>query len=80
MTENQENQENQSIFAPYLKHRGRTVEEQIKLNQPAMEWLKQRFAEEISEEEAKIRQEDWERFKQIVDSFRPEGHKLYSEL
>jgi|GEM_PF-1473114 len=75
-----ENQEHISIFAPYLKHRGYTVEEQIKLNQPAMEWLKQRFEEEITEEEAKKRQEDWERLKEIIDSFRPEGHKLFRKL
>ncbi|MGD1804525.1 hypothetical protein ACP6PL_03650 [Dapis sp. BLCC M126] len=28
--------ENPSYFAPYLKHQGRTIEEQIRLNQPAM--------------------------------------------
>jgi uncharacterized protein with von Willebrand factor type A (vWA) domain len=75
-----ENTQIQSQFAPYLKHYGRTHDDQIKLNQPALEWLKKRFEEEITEEEAQIRQEDWERFKQIVDSFRPEGYKLYSEL
>ncbi|AOY82195.1 hypothetical protein BJP36_22100 [Moorena producens JHB] len=68
----------QSHFAPYLKHRGKTVEEQIKLNQPALAWLRKRLEEEITQEEAKIRQEDLEKFKQIVDIFRPEGSKLYS--
>ena len=42
-----------------------------------MEWLKKCLEEEITEEEAQTRQEDLERFKQIVDSFRPQGHKLY---
>ena len=74
-----ENQENASNFAPYLKHRGHTVEEQIKLNQPAMEWLKKRLEEEITEEEEKTRTEHWKNFQKIVDSFRPSGHKLYSE-
>ncbi|EGJ30133.1 MULTISPECIES: hypothetical protein [Moorena] len=68
----------QSHFGPYLRHRGKTVEEQIKLNQPALAWLRKRLEEEITQEEAKIRQEDLDKFKQIIDSFRPEGSKLYS--
>ena len=56
-------------FNYYLKHRGETIEEQIKLNQPAMEWLKKCIEEQITEEEAQTRQEDLERFKQIVNSF-----------
>ncbi|MGK7873579.1 MAG: hypothetical protein AB4426_09795 [Xenococcaceae cyanobacterium] len=69
----------QSHFAPYLKHRGRTPEEQLRLNQPAMEWLKKQMEEELTEEEAREAEEFFERFKEIVDSFRPPGHKLYSE-
>ncbi len=76
---NNPNQPKKPHFAGYLKFKGRTVEEQIRLNQPAMRWLEQRFAEKVSDEEAKIRHEGWERFKEIVDSFRPEGHKLYSK-
>lgn len=66
-------------FPDFLKFKGRTVEEQIRLNQPAMRWLERRFAKKVSDEEAKIHHDNWERFKEIVDSFRPEGHKLYSK-
>lgn len=74
-----ENSQTSSHFAPYLKHRGRTVEEQIKLNQPALEWLKQCLEEETTSAEEEARAEHWENFKKIVDSFRPQGHKLYSK-
>ena len=42
-------------------------------------WIEKSKAEEISEEEAKEREEYWEEFKNNIDSFRPKGHKLYSE-
>ena len=42
-------------------------------------WIEKTEAEEITEEEAKARQQQWEEFKQIIDSFRPKGHKLYTE-
>ncbi|MEM9274952.1 MAG: hypothetical protein AAGA80_18605 [Cyanobacteria bacterium P01_F01_bin.143] len=71
------NKNTSAHFKFSLKHRGKTVEEQIQLNQPAMEWLQESFEEEITEEEAKNRQEDLEIFKQTVDSFRSQGHKLY---
>jgi len=71
--------ENPSSFAPYLKHQGRTIEEQIRLNQPAMEWLKKQIEEEVTETELQIRRKNLEIFKQTMDSFRPSGHKLYSE-
>ena len=71
------NKNTSANFKFFLKHQGKTVEEQIQLNQPAMEWLKESFEEEITEEEAKTRQKDLEIFKQVVDSFRSQGHKLY---
>ena len=71
------------IFEPYMKHYGRTPEEQLEKNKPLMEklkkWIEKSKAEEISEEQAKEREEYWEEFKNNIDSFRPEGHKLYSE-
>ena len=76
-------QEPQGIFTPYLKHYGRTREEQLEKNKPLMKrlkkWIEKTEAEEITEEEAKARQQQWEEFKQIIDSFRSTGHKLYSE-
>ena len=73
----------QSIFTPYMKHYGQTREEQLEKNKPLMErlkkWIEKNEAEEITEEEAKARQQQWEEFKQIMDSFRPTGHKLYTE-
>ncbi len=73
------NKNTSDYFQFSLKHQGKTVEEQIQLNQPAMKWLKECFEEEITEEEAKTRQEDLEIFKQTVDSFRPQEYKLYHE-
>lgn len=71
------------IFNSYLKHYGQTREEQLEKNKPLMErlkkWIEKTEAEEITEEEAKARQQQWEEFKQIIDSFRPTGHKLYTE-
>ena len=69
---------NQS-FAPYMKHFGKTPEEQIEKNKPFMEWLKKQIDEEVTDEEAKANREALERLKQTIDSFRPEGHKLYSK-
>ena len=67
-------------FSPYLKHQGRTREEQIRLNQPGMEWLKKRMEEKVSKEEARAREEFFELFKETMDSFRPPGSKLYADL
>jgi CRISPR/Cas system-associated endonuclease Cas1 len=67
-------------FSPYLKHQGRTREEQIRLNQPAMEWLKKRMEEKVSTEEARAREEFFAVFKETVDSFRSPGSKLYADL
>lgn len=71
--------ENPNYFTPYLKHQGRTIEEQLRLNQPAMEWLKKQIEEKVPETELQTRQRNLEKFKEIIDSFRPLGHKLYSE-
>jgi hypothetical protein len=68
-----------SIFADHMKHLGATPEEQIKKNQPLMEWLKQELETEITEEEAQANYEKLQSLKRTLDSFRPEGHKLFSE-
>ncbi|MDJ0515451.1 MAG: hypothetical protein QNJ74_04035 [Trichodesmium sp. MO_231.B1] len=45
-----------------------------------MEWLKKQIEEKITETELQTRQKNLEKFKQIIDIFRPSGHKLlYSE-
>jgi hypothetical protein len=66
-------------FAPYMKHYGKTVEEQIEKNKPLMEWLKQKIEEEVTDEEAEANREALQRLKETIDSFRPEGHKLFSK-
>jgi hypothetical protein len=66
-------------YAPYMKHYGKTSEEQLEKNKPLMEWLKQQLEEEVSEEEAKANTEYWERVKEIIDSNRPTGAKLFSK-
>lgn len=73
--------ENKSTFAPYMRHYGKTKEEQLEKNKPLMEWLKQKMkeVENLTEEEAQAREQQWELIKQIIDSARPEGHKLFSE-
>jgi len=68
-----------SIFADHMKHLGATLEEQIQKNQPLMEWLKQELETEITEEEAQANHDKLESLKRTLDSFRPEGHKLFSE-
>jgi len=64
---------------PLLKHLGKTKEEQLQKNQPAMELLKVWIEEEVTQEELKQRESYFEAFKQIVDSARMPGHKLYSQ-
>lgn len=73
--------ENQSSFAPYLKHLGKTPAEQLEKNKPLMDWLKKQLeeAEKLSESEKLARESQWEEFKELIDSFRPSGHKLYSD-
>lgn len=56
-------------------------EEQIKRNQRALKKLEERHQKtlQINDQEARQRQEKFERFKQSMDQFRPQGAKLYSE-
>ncbi len=56
-------------------------EQQIQRNSRALKKLEQRYQQimDISDEEAKAREEFFEEFKQIVDNNRPVGAKLYSE-
>ncbi len=56
-------------------------EQQIKRNQKALKKLKERQQKtlQINDEEAYQREEDFERFKQLIDQFRPQDSKLYSE-
>lgn len=58
---------------------GRTKEEQLQKNQSAMELLRGWLEEEVTEEESKQRESYFESFKEIVDSGRLSGHKLYSQ-
>ncbi len=46
-----------------------------------MEWLKKQIedSESLTEEEVKNNQEFLEILKKNIDSFRPEGHKLFTE-
>jgi hypothetical protein len=64
---------------PFLKHKGRTPEEQLQKNQAALELIRGWLSEEVTEEEAKEREIYFEYFQEIVDSTRLPGHKLYSE-
>jgi hypothetical protein len=64
---------------PILKYMGRTKEEQLQKNQSAMELLRGWLEEEVIEEESKQRESYFESFKEIVDSGRLPGHKLYSQ-
>ena len=66
-------------LAPYMKHYGKTLEEQLEKNKPLMEWLKREIEEEVTDEEAQANHEALESLKQTIDSFRPEGHKLFSK-
>lgn len=58
-----------------------SMEEQLKQNVPKMIALAKRMerTKNMSDEEAKQRQEFFESFKQTVDAERPSGQKLYSE-
>lgn len=57
-------------------------EEQIKRNSGALKKLEARRIKtmNMSDGEAKAREEAFEEFKQIIDSNRPVGAKLYSEI
>lgn len=73
------NSEFTNKFAPYLKHKGETQEEQLRPNQTAMALLKKWLEEKVTESEKNARERQWEMFKETIDSFRPSGHKLYSK-
>ncbi|WP_407889922.1 hypothetical protein [Scytonema sp. NUACC26] len=66
-------------FKPFLKHKGETPEEQLQKNQDVMKLLKSWLEEEVSDEEAKERERQFEIFKEIIDNERPSGYKLYSK-
>jgi hypothetical protein len=66
-------------FAPYMKHFGQTPEEQLEKNKPLMEWLKQEMEKEVTPEEAEENAKYWEEVKEIIDSYRPSGYKLFSK-
>ncbi|MFB2918807.1 MULTISPECIES: hypothetical protein [Aerosakkonema] len=68
-----------SSLTPFLKHRGKTEAEQLEKNLAAMKLLKGWIEEEVTEEESKQRESYFESFKEIVDSVRMPGHKLYSK-
>lgn len=56
-------------------------DEQIKRNQPAIAWIREQIRkdEAMTEEEATQAAIEFEQFKEIVDSARPPGNKLYSD-
>lgn len=66
-------------LTPYLKHMGRTPEEQLQKNQAGIKILRKWLDEKVTPEEAREREIHFELFKQIVDDERPAGHKLYPE-
>lgn len=68
-----------SSLTPFLKHRGKTEAEQLQKNLAAMKLLKGWIEEEVTEEESKQRESYFESFKEIMDSARRPGHKLYSK-
>ena len=64
---------------PFLKHKGRSPEEQLQKTQAEIELIRGWLSEEIPEEEAKEREIYFEYFQEIVDRARMPGHKLYSD-
>ena len=65
-------------FTPYLKHLGKTPEEQLEKNKPLMTWLQQKMEEKVTEKEAEENSKNWEIVKEIIDNNRPSGQKLFS--
>ena len=65
----------------YMKRFGKTPQEQLEKNKPLMEWLKKQIedSETLTRQEVKNNQEFLEKLKKNIDSFRPEGHKLFTE-
>ncbi|MDZ7959976.1 MAG: hypothetical protein RMY34_19180 [Aulosira sp. DedQUE10] len=70
---------NRHDLTPFLQNMGKTTEEQLRINQAAMQLLKKWLEEEVSEEDSIQRQKYCESFKQIVDNERLPGQKLYSQ-
>jgi predicted RNase H-like HicB family nuclease len=66
-------------LTPYLHHMGQTPEEQLQKNHAAIQILKKWIEEEISEEESIQREDYFDSFKEIVDSGRLPGDKIYSQ-
>ncbi|MBO1349858.1 MAG: leucine-rich repeat domain-containing protein [Hormoscilla sp. GUM202] len=64
--------------SPFVKDLGRSPEEQLQKNQAAIAIIRGWLEEEVTEEEAKEREIYFEYFKEIVDSTRLPGHKIYS--
>ncbi|MBC6478943.1 MAG: hypothetical protein GDA56_15410 [Hormoscilla sp. GM7CHS1pb] len=69
------NRENE--LTPFLKHKGRSPEEQLQKNQAAIELIRGWLEEEVTEEESKQREIYFEDFQEIIDSTRLPGHKIY---
>lgn len=66
-------------LTPFLKHMGKTPEEQLQKNQAAMKLLREWIEEEVSEEDLKQREHYFDSFKEIIDNERLPGYKLYSQ-
>jgi len=69
-------------LAPYMKHYGRTREEQIKINQAAIKQLQawreeeRKQREQMTPEELEKEEQDWEMIEQTIDKYRT--RKLFS--
>ena len=63
-------------LAPYMKHYGRTREEQIKINQAGVKILQAWREEKYTEDELKEAEKAWEMVKTIIDENR--SRKLFS--
>jgi hypothetical protein len=70
-----------SSLTNYMKHFGKTPEEQLEKNRPIMEWLKKQIVQgdTISPAEAEANRQQLANLKETIDSFRPNGSKLYSD-
>lgn len=64
---------------PFLQYMGQTPEEQLQKNQSALKLLRGWIEEEVSTSESKQRESYLDSFKEIVDSERLPGHKLYCQ-
>jgi hypothetical protein len=64
--------------AKYQTALGRTPAEQLAKNKASQVLLRQWLDEEVTSEELSERKQFWEEFKEIIDSNRESGCKLYS--